>query len=144
MICKVADRGGNKMDKVAKRALMVAACAIAFGSGIFAGYEKNRPQHAEEGKKDSFLPVNVAAESAPYIPPSERETETAVFEHYLVKIEDNFVTVSEVYSDNGRKILESAEIERGYLRREDRELLEKGIVITSRDEALMMIEDFIS
>ena len=131
------------MDKVAKRALMVTACAIAFGSGIFAGYVKNRPPSEAEGEEEKLIPV-VSAESAPYIPPSERETEKKVFEYYLVRLEGDLVTVSEVYSDKSRKALESAEIESGYLRREDRELLEKGIAITSRDEALMMIEDFIS
>ena len=50
----------------------------------------------------------------------------------------------EVYSTGEEKEIESAETESGLLRKEDRELLQKGIVVYDRDEALMLIEDFVS
>ena len=54
------------MDRSGKTALLVMACAIAFGGGIFAGYLKNKSEEKEE-KLPENIPVNVVSEKADYL-----------------------------------------------------------------------------
>lgn len=132
------------MDRSGKAALLVTACAIAFGGGIFAGYLKNKEDEPQKEKTEN-VPVNVVSEKADYVLPTQRETEEEdEVLNYRVILEGDELAVYEVYTSGKETKIESAETESGVLRSEDRRMLEKGISVYERDEALMMIEDFIS
>ena len=132
------------MDRSGKTALLVMACAIAFSGGIFAGYIKNRDDRPKKETPEN-VPVNVVSEKTQYETPTQRETEKRdEILNYLVALNGDELEVYEVYESGKRAKIESAAIENGNLRRDDREMLEKGISVYERDEALMMIEDFIS
>ena len=132
------------MDRSGKTALLVMACAIAFSGGIFAGYIKNRDDRPKKETPEN-VPVNVVSEKTQYETPTQRETEKRdEILNYLVALSGDELEVYEVYESGKREKIEGAAIENGNLRKDDREMLEKGISVYERDEALMMIEDFIS
>ena len=132
------------MDRSGKTALLVMACAIAFSGGILAGYIKNRDERPKKETPEN-VPVNVVSEKTQYELPTQRETEKKdEILNYLVVLNGDELGAYEVYDSGKRVKIESAAIENGNLRKDDREMLEKGISVYERDEALMMIEDFIS
>ena len=132
------------MDRSGKTALLVMACAIAFSGGILAGYIKNRDERPKKETPEN-VPVNVVSEKTQYELRTQRETEKKdEILNYLVVLNGDELGAYEVYDSGKRVKIESAAIENGNLRKDDREMLEKGISVYERDEALMMIEDFIS
>lgn len=115
-------------------------CSAAFVLGTFAGFVK---VYLKNGNEVQNVPEADAAkmviEEEETLIPREKTTL-----HYVVSIDGGSLVLLQVFDDNSENVVESADINKSVLPKNDILLLEKGIVFSDKDEALMMMENFVS
>lgn len=115
-------------------------CIVAFAAGIITGFIKNGAKEvprATEGEGiEKMQHVSVEEETLLYMPKK--------LKGYKVTSEGTLISLSEVFEDESENVIERAEFNPSVLPVGDIELLKEGIVFESRDEALLMIENFVS
>lgn len=105
-------------------------------NNTFSGYTKK--QLANEIKNweiESFTPEEVVL---------KRQVENVCDEHYYIGIEDGYVALFQGKPDLPSKIIEKTDIIVDVLRKEDRAILEKGLVINNKSEFLKIKEGLTS
>ncbi|MGM9551335.1 MAG: hypothetical protein ACI3XA_03675 [Clostridia bacterium] len=116
-----------------------AICVIAFIGGITAGFISSRislkePIHATEERVEA---VNNEEETLPH-------TVTKETDYYYVCIEGESLVVFEVFDDNTQEEIGRTFVEYANIPQSDKVALSEGIAFEEREEALMLIEDFVS
>ena len=115
-------------------------CIVAFAAGIVTGFIKNEIRNSNESVTEEFYenvqPVIVEEATVEY--------KAKEFEHYLVKCDEECIILAEVFDDGSTQTVESFTINKSVLPKEDVALLEDGMSFREKEEALMMIENFVS
>ncbi len=125
------------MKKVNPVLIIASVCAVAFLGGIGTGYLRGRkPTNSTEGSTENVKAVVKEEESVPQVINS--------VECYRVINEDRYILLYEVFTDDTLKEVQRANIENVYLPKEERETLMEGIDFYNKEEALMVMESFIS
>lgn len=115
-------------------------CFLAFGLGIATGFIKsNIVRHTTPEPTELWDARSVVNEAE-----SVEHRESVQFLCYRVHCAGDSIVLSEVFSDNSENIIETAQLNRSVLPKGDIQLLEEGITFEDKDEALMMIENFVS
>lgn len=122
------------MKKTYVGLIITGACLTAFVGGIMAGYFNSREKTPEA--ENNVTPVIIEAETLP--------KEEKIPDRYEIQLEGGYIVLHEVFDDNTKKEIERAEINTNVLPTQDVKLLKEGIVLQYKDEALMMIENFVS
>ena len=118
----------------------VGICIVAFAAGIVTGFIKNdvrKPDAVatEEIKEEAQL-VMEEEETLIYLPKKLR--------HYLVTSDGDYITLVEVFDDESKNVLETMQFNTSVLPKADVILLKQGMIFEDKDEALLMIENFVS
>lgn len=127
------------MKKIPWVTCFVAVCIIAFASGIVTGFIKTKMQSFQtpsEEEKEAVQSVLEEEETLFYSPVEE-------VKDYVVISKGDYIILTEV-TDSSETVVEIIEINKSVLPGEDVALLEKGISFSDKNEALMMIENFVS
>ncbi len=115
-------------------------CIVAFAAGIVTGFIKNevnnKPEIVTEPIFENAQAVIVEEETLEY-----KESE---FLHYLVQSNGNLVLLEKVFTDGKRELVESYTVNTSVLPKADITLLEEGMSFAEKEEALLMIENFVS
>ncbi len=133
------------MGTKGKTALIISICTAAFTGGLLVGFIRSRTR-AEAEPVTQEPTVMERAESADFIvPETEYATPAALScDYYLIRLTGDDIVIYEVFTNGTKSEVERMETESSALRKEDIELLSEGIKAYSRDEAMMLTEDFIS
>lgn len=118
----------------------LGVCIVAFAAGIVTGFIKNEVKNNEIPETE---PIFESARAVIY----EEETlphKESEFLHYLVQCNGNFVVLEKVFTDGKCEVVESYAINTSVLPKADIALLEEGMSFTEKEEALLMIENFVS
>lgn len=132
------DWGRKACDKVSKTrfGLIVAvAFVLSLSGGMLIGYV-NTPKDESEMPAENVTPVAIEEETLLHA----QKTVT----HYKVTVTDDCIILCEVFSDDTETELERAEINTSVLPKEDVKILKDGVAFADKDEALMLIENFVS
>ncbi len=119
---------------------LMGICTVAFAAGIVTGFIKNGVEEArEEASEGITYEVKTVME----------EEETLIYspkrlKHYLVISDGGYIELSEVFDDESENVIEVAEFNPSVLPMDDIVLLKEGIIFSDKDEALLMIENFVS
>lgn len=127
------------MKKVRWGLRFLCVCVVAFAMGIVTGFVKNNIG----GEKE--MPDDVGENAQIVI--GEEETlfyALKAVEHYFVVSEGDYIYLTEVFNDSSENVIETVEINKSVLPISDIMLLEEGLTFSDKDEALMMIENFVS
>lgn len=125
----------KNMRKIHPVIIIVTVCFMAFVAGIGSGYLKNKL------KKEKNTPEYIQS----VVKEEESVTEKVKWvEYYRVMSEDEYIFLYEVFSDNTTNELEKMGIEDVYLPEEEKAILKEGIDFSDKEEALMVMESFIS
>lgn len=121
------------MRKIHYGFIIGGVCIVALLSGIASGFMKNSAR-----QKDFVNIKSVAAEE-----------ETALYhdkehDYYELIIDGNYLYMHEVFSDNSKRNIEKAEINIAVLPQSEVEALKKGVKFEEKEEALMIMECFVS
>lgn len=115
-------------------------CIVAFAAGIITGFIKNGAEEvlpATEGEREEKVQhVSVEEETLLYMPKK--------LKCYKVVSRGDLISLCEVFEDESENVIEMAEFNPSVLPVGDIELLKEGIVFADKDEALLMIENFVS
>ena len=115
-------------------------CIVAFAAGIITGFIKNGaeevPRATEGEREEKVQHVSVEEETLLYMPKKLKS--------YKVVSRGDLISLCEVFEDESENVIERAEFNPSVLPVEDIELLKEGIVFADKDEALLMIENFVS
>lgn len=129
---------GERMKKVKKRyrvLLLVSVCVLAFMNGVLAGYfgknEKNEKSEDEKGIKA------VAVEE-------ETLSEKQEAMYYTVAIRGDEILLLEVFSDMSERVVEKANVNTSWIPTGEVELLRAGLKFDTKEDALMLVENFVS
>lgn len=99
------------------------------------GYMKN-PKKETPDTAENVTPVAVEEATLLY--------ETKQPSHYEVMIDANFIVLREVFKNGSGKELERIKINTELLPEKEVDMLRGGMAFTKREEALMLIENFVS
>lgn len=133
--CGNKRKGCGKMKKRSFCLMGIGAVAISLTAGILYGNLKNT-DNSENVKTEKVKAVTVEEESVLY--------DGKQIKYYEVKTEGNNIVLSKVFLDETREEEERTEINESVLPKSDVEILKDGIKFANREEALMLIENFIS
>lgn len=112
-----------------------AAFAISISVGAVSGYiQRNR----NTGEKISDKIKEVALEEETLI-----KNEKAVT-HYIVTLNESCIVLQEVFDDETKNELERVAINTSVLPKNDVKVLSEGVAFTDKEEALILIENFVS
>ncbi len=115
-------------------------CIVAFAAGIVTGFIKNGVEENRESPTEEMAgevrAVITEEETVMYSPKK--------FKYYLVMSDGDCIALSEVFDDDSENVIEVAEFNPSVLPVSDIELLKEGLTFTDKDEALLMIENFVS
>lgn len=128
------------MKKIRWGLKFLGICVVAFSAGIVAGFIKNGESYKETDSTDGIVEnahiVTVEEATLPYM--------RKVFLCYKVSSAGESIKLAEVYDDGTEQVIEVFEFNPTVLPISDIELLKNGINFEDRDEALIMIENFVS
>ncbi len=125
----------DNMKKTRFWLLVVAAFVLSLSGGMLIGHISS-PKADAEMPAENVTPVAIEEETLLHA----QKTVT----HYKVTVEENSIILCEVFSDETEAELERAEINTRVLPKEDVKVLKEGVAFVSKDEALMLIENFVS
>jgi hypothetical protein len=118
----------------------VGICIVAFATGIVAGFVKNgicdMTKATNEPVTEGAIKVMEEEETVEYAPKK--------LDHYLVESDGSYITLAEVFVDESKNVVEIMQFNTSVLPKADIMLLEEGMVFEEKDEALLMIENFVS
>lgn len=125
------------MKKIYWGLLFAGVCAMAFSGGVLAGVIKSKVKEK---------PTEPVAESVKAVISEEETVPDYADEsvYYIVRTEGDYIILATVSSSGTETEIERAQINKKVLPVEDVELLEEGLTFDVKDEALMMIENFVS
>lgn len=134
------------MERRGKCAILTAICALAFGGGLLAGYVNDKKEvslHEKEPLQESMKTAETVREkeTPDFRIPEPTEKRIA---YYEIRLSGDYIVVFEVYTDNTKSEIERAEIESDMLLHHDRKMLEDGINVSDFDDAMLIVEDFVS
>lgn len=115
-------------------------CVVAFAAGIVTGFIKNEIKSNGESVTEEYY-ENV---QAVIVEEATLEYKAKEFVHYLVHCDGDCIMLSEVFDDGSKETVESFAINTSVLPKEDVALLKQGMSFEDKEEALMMIENFVS
>ncbi len=131
-----------KFKKIFSYAILaIIFCSIGFGGGYLIG-ANSIPSEAENITNQQNTPSLHSYNPEP-ITQNEEENYTESFEKYLLKNENNVLTLYRI-TDEITSIIKSIEINSSFLPSEDRIKLENGIYFDNVEEGFQLIEDFTS
>ncbi len=114
-------------------------CVVAFAMGIITGFLRN-------SIKEQDFEEDIEPHAAKSVIAEEETVTQRVVERicYTVISYGEDIVLLENFSDGSEVTLESTPMNKSVLPKEDIVLLEEGINFENKDEALMMIENFVS
>lgn len=118
--------------------IVFSVCMVAFVSGIITGYMKNR-----EEKEEDILP----SENVQAVLGEEETAERIVVkeaEYFRIKASEDYVMLYEVFNDKTENEIERCRVDKSFLPESEVQILEEGIDFFNKEEALMVMESFIS
>ena len=118
--------------------IVFSVCMVAFVSGIITGYMKNR-----EEKEEDILP----SENVQAVLGEEETAERIVVkeaEYFRIKASEDYVMLYEVFNDKTENEIERCRVDKSFLPESEVQILEEGIDFFDKEEALMVMESFIS
>ena len=121
--------------------LAIIFCSVGFGGGYLIG-ANSVPSKADENVQNQ-TPPSLESYNPQLYPENEQEKNTEDGIKYLLKNEDNILTLYRI-SNEVTSIIKSIEINPSFLPSEDLIKLEKGIYFDSVEEGFSLIEDFTS
>ena len=118
----------------------VGICIVAFAAGIVAGFVKNGACDMTEATNEPVTEVAIKvmeeAATVEYAPKK--------LDYYLVESDGSYITLVEVFDDESKKVVEIMQFNTSVLPKADIMLLEEGMIFEEKDEALLMMENFVS
>ena len=118
--------------------IVFSVCMVAFISGIITGYVRNRGE-----KEDNILP----SENVQAVLGEEETAERIVAkkaEYFRIKASEDYVMLYEVFNDKTENEIERCKVDKSFLPDSEAKILEEGIDFFDKEEALMVMESFIS
>ena len=115
-------------------------CIVAFAAGIVTGFIKNEIKSNSESVTENHY-ENV---QAVIVEEATLEYRTKELVDYFVHCDSEVIMLSKVFDDGSKEMVESFAINTSVLPIEDVALLKKGMSFEEKEEALMMIENFVS
>ncbi len=117
--------------------VLVAAVAVALSVsvGALSGYVQ---RNSEKNEKNSEKVKSVAIEEETLVKKDKTVT------HYRVEIESSEIVLTEIFDDETEKEIERVEINTVVLPENDVRVLSEGVAFSTKEEALILMENFIS
>ncbi len=128
---KVSERLSDRMRKYV--IIVSGVCAAAFLCGIGAGYMRFR-----SSEKELKVGENIEVEA------KEESEVIKEIDYYQVRAKENYIIVYQFYKDDTKDVILMSEMNMSVLPKEDLSMLKTGINFPEKEEALMMMENFVS
>lgn len=117
--------------------LLTGICLAAFLGGVATGYVKNKHRVGEISPDSDMVRAAIIEEETVLHEPNE-------VDFYEVTSSGDFIVLYEVFSDNTKNELERTYFNTSVLPKDDISLLSEGLSFSDKEDALMMMENFVS